>query len=105
MATRELTLDTDLFGELRFEVTYDYSPFRPGRYSGPPEDCYPDEPEEFYIATITILGLPVIDPTLSVVESLSPDFLEYIEDALLDEIHEDFNDCRHDDYLPGEDYE
>jgi hypothetical protein len=24
-----------------------YQPFRPGRYSAPPEDCYPDEPEEF----------------------------------------------------------
>jgi hypothetical protein len=27
------------------EVTY-YAPALPGRYSGPPESCYPDEPEE-----------------------------------------------------------
>lgn len=25
---------------------YYYTPFQRGRYSGPPEDCYPDEPAE-----------------------------------------------------------
>lgn len=28
------------------EVTH-FIRARPGRYSGPPEDCYPDEPSEF----------------------------------------------------------
>lgn len=28
-------------------ITFDYIPGRPGRYSGPPENCYPDEPGEF----------------------------------------------------------
>jgi len=39
----------DLEPEL-FNVTIDnirYQPQIPGRVSGPPENCYPDEPEEF----------------------------------------------------------
>ena len=103
MATRELKLETDLFGELRFEVTYDYSPFRPGRYSGPPEKCYPDEPEELEIESIRILETGFIDPSFNVHDFLGADFIAQLEALLLDEIHEDFNDCRHDDYLP-EDY-
>lgn len=27
-------------------VWFYYSPYQPGRYSGPPENCYPDEPAE-----------------------------------------------------------
>ena len=34
------------------EVHFTYYPARPGRISGPPEDCYPDEPSEFEIEQI-----------------------------------------------------
>ncbi len=29
--------------EYILDLTFHFSPFRPGRKSGPPEDCYPDE--------------------------------------------------------------
>lgn len=32
--------------EMVVEVAGVYTPATPGRYSGPPELCYPDEPEE-----------------------------------------------------------
>jgi hypothetical protein len=53
MATKKLAIDTDMFGSIDFTIEYEYSPFRPGRYSGPPEDCYPDEPEELEIESLS----------------------------------------------------
>lgn len=89
MATKTLTVETDLFGELRFEVTYTHSPFRPGKYSGPPEHCYPDEPEELEIESIFVINSPAIPSTIDVRGILSPDFLEEVEDQLYDAIHDD----------------
>ena len=34
------------------DVHFTYYPARPGRISGPPEDCYPDEPSELEIEQI-----------------------------------------------------
>ena len=31
---------------LNFDAEISYTPATPGRYSGPPEDCYPDEAAE-----------------------------------------------------------
>lgn len=33
-------------GEFEFEADMSFTPGSPGRYSGPPEDCYPAEPDE-----------------------------------------------------------
>lgn len=42
---------------LDFEAEVDYLPMIPGRYSGPPEDCYPDEAAEISITSlITFTG-------------------------------------------------
>ena len=41
-----MTLSTTVtveLGDLEFECGLDVSPIIPGRFSGPPEDCYPDE--------------------------------------------------------------
>ena len=32
----------------------DYSPGRRGRYSGPPEKCYPDEPSEYSLSELRV---------------------------------------------------
>lgn len=42
--------------DLTFEAEVDYTPPTPGRYSGPPEDCYPDEPSELDFFTLTCDG-------------------------------------------------
>ena len=33
-------------GELEFEADLSFTAGTPGKYSGPPEDCYPAEPDE-----------------------------------------------------------
>ena len=38
--------------EVPVEVEFDYSPYRPGRYTGPPEDCYEEEREDIEITSI-----------------------------------------------------
>ena len=46
------TVDLGILGEIDLEVEYLYSPRVPGRYSGPPEDCYPDEPSEVEVISV-----------------------------------------------------
>lgn len=42
---------------LNFDAEISYIPETPGRYSGPPEDCYPDEPAELdFISLVTYSG-------------------------------------------------
>lgn len=38
--------------EVEFEIYYDYEPYKAGRLSGPPEDCYPAEGGVFYITNL-----------------------------------------------------
>lgn len=40
-------------------VSYDYEPGSPGKLSGPPEDCYPDEPEELSISSVELGGVDI----------------------------------------------
>lgn len=56
--------------EIEFEVEVEYKPgwFQPGRYSGPPEDCYPDEGEDPEIIRVTVIGE---EDTVDIVDSLS----------------------------------
>ena len=55
-----LTQEVYPFGELNFTIEYTYSPFTPGQYSGPPDRCYPDEPEELDISSIKVEDCPRI---------------------------------------------
>lgn len=41
---------------LNFDAEISYTPATPGRYSGPPEDCYPDDPAELEILSLTCEG-------------------------------------------------
>lgn len=42
---------------LNFDAEISYTSATPGRYSGPPEDCYPDEPAELdFISLVTYSG-------------------------------------------------
>ena len=71
-------------------VTLSVIPGIPGRYSGPPEDCYPDEPAEWSIVSITgsDSGQPV---------ELSPVELAVLEDRLSEEIDDLVDSARRDD--------
>jgi hypothetical protein len=42
-------IDGTVLGDLEIVVDYYFTPVQRGRYSGPPEDCYPDEDEEIEI--------------------------------------------------------
>lgn len=90
MATKTITVEATLFGEVEFVMTYEYTPFRPGRFSGPPEDCYPDEPEELEIESIE--NTSSILPDGNLMNILEDDFIELLKDRLLDAIHDDFVD-------------
>jgi hypothetical protein len=38
-----------------------YRPYVPAKISGPPEDCYPEEPAEFEFDIINLDGTPAVD--------------------------------------------
>jgi hypothetical protein len=47
------TLDFGPLGEQDVMVGYHYTPAQPGRISGPPENCYPDEPDEIELVAVS----------------------------------------------------
>ena len=62
---------------LTLEGTATFYPGRPGRTSGPPERCYPDEPAEVDIQTLTCEGSDALF-------LLGSSFDEEIQDAILE---------------------
>jgi hypothetical protein len=57
--SRFITFTIDLgplVGEYDAQIEYAYTPARRGRYSGAPEDCYPDEPEELEVISVAVGG-------------------------------------------------
>lgn len=51
----EDTLDPDEEIEIEVEITYEPGWFTPGKFSGPPESCYPDEGEDPEITKVVTL--------------------------------------------------
>lgn len=47
---------TDNLEEIVIDVEFTYHPGTPGRYSGPPEYCYPAEPGEIEIVSARVRG-------------------------------------------------
>lgn len=86
---------------LSFEAEIDYTPGTPGRYSGPPEKCYPDEPSEIEFTSLTVDG----HDALFMLESGS--LSEEIESAaaeVADALYESESSVDFDDYDPDEQY-
>ncbi len=92
-------------GEL--EVDLAYTPGSPGRYGGPPERCYPDEPDEVEVLSARDLGsgrMVFLAPTPrpSAVSWEPPDYpgeelLELARESVFEEASDDFErDCRGD---------
>lgn len=74
---------------------YDYIPGIPGRYSGPPEHCFPDEPPELEPVKLLIedfsdgnaegykeIPLRAVDLLLELREDLWSTMIDSVEDAL-----------------------
>ena len=77
-----------------------YSPGRPGRTSGPPEKCYPDEPAELDIEKLTALIAPTVtrDATFLLDSEYGPEIMELAEEALAEDLGEDLaNDDEYDE--------
>lgn len=55
MRAREVDLTVDCHGVV-WRVIGNYIPAQPGRYSGPPEDCYPDEQAEWDDVSIFLIN-------------------------------------------------
>lgn len=62
------------------DIDVDYEPFVPGRYSGPPENCYPDEGPCISINHVWFEGRDILNDLPG--EALN-------EDSLLEEIAQD----------------
>ena len=91
--------------EVDLTISYDVSGnYDPGRISGPPEDCYPEEWEEE--RTVTCAEI-VFDYANKIIVEIPSKYLDKIYDAFSKEIdnkdfsppdYEDYHDDREDDY-------
>ena len=112
---RHITPSALCYLELEVEVEYEYSPFVAGRLSGPPEDCYPDEPEELTISAVYIwkdldedhnpvkqaASLLACRLVLDISDYLSSSEIDQIESQVMDSIDAGQYDC-HEDQDPRE---
>lgn len=62
--------------EIECECEFDYQPFMPGVLSGPPEICYPDDPEDYDPTKLTYI-LDGIVYDISCLLPLIEDDIEY----------------------------
>lgn len=100
--TREIE-DTTTFPEpVIYEVTFAATPSTPGYLAGPPEDCFPPEPGEIEILSVTLDGTPIQEFGLSneVLDKIEIRILEHLESLSESEVFgasyfepENCNDC------------
>ena len=85
-STITYTIDLGLLGEVDVEVDYFYDPGTPGRYSGPPENCYPDEPAELELVAVRheLLSPRAAEEVLKVLEE-NGDLEQCVAEELADE--------------------
>ena len=56
--------------EIEFDIEVDITPPTPGRFTGLPENCYPDDPGECEIVDIQVYGQTVNDRLYHYIENL-----------------------------------
>ena len=72
------TIDAGDLGEITVEVEYNYTPGEPGFISGPPENCYPPEPEEIEITNVRLVNPESIMLTIAEYLSESDSFADEV---------------------------
>jgi len=86
---------TKPLGDAECVVEFEFSPGRPGRYFGRPEDCYPDEPAEVTILQVLVNGI-WCDPSDFLADSVIARWQEEIEQEACDNAADDHDDRRDD---------
>jgi hypothetical protein len=69
---------TIVYKDFVFEVEYTYTPMIPGKLTGPPEDCYPDEPAELEFISVCLAFNSV-----NLLDILSEETISALEEELL----------------------
>jgi len=86
--TMKTLFTTIEYENIIFAVEFIYKPLVPGRFSGPPENCYPDEPAELEFLSVSLPG-----SSINLLDALSESAIESLEsDILLDMEAESFID-------------
>lgn len=81
---RTFTVSTCIGDGIEASVTFDYYPGSPGRYSGPPERCYEDEPDEFEVTRVVVGGVDMKLSQIDLEELMSRIERQAKEDAKLE---------------------
>jgi hypothetical protein len=76
-----------LVGEYDCVVKYLYTPRQAGRYNGPPESCYPDEPESLEVCEV-LLGETNLTVLLSKPLEQDSSFMDACRDNYYDMLAE-----------------
>ena len=87
-------------------VEFDYYPGRPGKTSGPPENCYPDEPAEVEVRKVVCIGCQHQFTTAEVDKLWETDGAELdnrMEDYAATRYAEEEPDYPDDDFEPQDD--
>lgn len=79
MKPQTVTRDSFIGDDTTVSVTFTYWPLIPGRLSGPPENCYPDEGHEVEIDRV-MLG------PLDITQHIGAADIEILTDNLLDDM-------------------
>jgi hypothetical protein len=90
MGTKSFETTVELEGnEVEVTVEYSYSPGTPGKFYGPPENCYPDEPAE---CEVEVIYLTADKAKTDIMPKLSTETIEQVFEQACGTGEESMND-------------